>query len=104
RVALYFRITPIRVEVVMGEEKGRALMVRRTVVRLGMAGAMLASVPAISAHAAETRTYVVGWFSQATYSQETDCPGGENPDITKQWLKDLADLGYTPQQIQELAG
>jgi hypothetical protein len=78
-------------------------MVRRTVVRLGMAGAMLVGVPAISAHAAETRTYVVGWFSQATYSQEADCPGGENPDITKQWLKDLADLGYSSAQIEDMA-
>jgi hypothetical protein len=79
---------------------GRAL---RHSASLAVACGAFAALAALPAHA-ETRTYVVGWFSQATYSQESDCPGGENPDITKQWLKDLADLGYTPQQIQELAG
>lgn len=55
------------------------------------------------AQALETRTFVVGWFSEATYSQDTDCVGGANPNIDDQYLKNLADLGYTPAQIEEMA-
>ena len=52
--------------------------------------------------AAESRSYVVGWFGQATYSQDGDCPGGVNPDIGRQYVRDLKELGYTPQQIAAL--
>ena len=65
--------------------------------------AVLATAWLQPAWATETRTYAVGWFSEATYSQDNDCPGGVNPDITKQYLKDLADLGYTPAQIEDMA-
>jgi len=53
--------------------------------------------------AAETRSYVVSWFSMATNSNDTDCgPGGPNPGVQIQYRKNLADLGYTPAQIEEL--
>ncbi|MHB1206244.1 MAG: hypothetical protein ACYCZX_11790 [Rhodospirillaceae bacterium] len=53
--------------------------------------------------ASETRTYVISWFSQAAYSQEDDCPGGQNPEINQQYLKNLAALGLPPAKIEELA-
>ncbi len=61
------------------------------------AGAMTVAGAAVSApaQALESRTFVVGWFSEATYSQDTDCVGGINPNIDDQYLKNLADLGYT---------
>src|SRR4051812_5249401 len=65
---------------------------------LGAAAAMAAG-PA----QAETKSFVVGYFGQATYSQDGDCPGGINPDITTQYVRDLAGLGYTKQQITEMA-
>jgi hypothetical protein len=58
---------------------------------------------ASQAQAAESKTFVVGWFSEATYSQEEDCVGGINPGIDQQYLKNLGDLGYTPAQIEEMA-
>jgi hypothetical protein len=51
---------------------------------------------------AETRGYAVSWLAQAMNAQDGDCPGGVNPPWSEQRLKDLADLGYTPQQIQEM--
>lgn len=53
--------------------------------------------------AAETRTYVVSWFAQASYSQDTDCPSGQNPEINVQYIKNLAALGLPPAKIEELA-
>lgn len=65
-----------------------------------LAGALFGSV---SAHAMESKTFVVGWFSEATYSQDSDCVGGINPNIDEQYLKNLTDLGYTPAQVEEMA-
>ncbi|MBX7198862.1 MAG: hypothetical protein K1X51_05750 [Rhodospirillaceae bacterium] len=48
---------------------------------------------------AETRTFVVGWFSQATYSQDGDCPGGVNPDISRQYVRNAHLMGFTKEQI-----
>ena len=69
------------------------------------AGALILAGAASSApaQALESRTFVVGWFSEATYSQESDCVGGANPNIDEQYLRNLADLGYTPAQIEEMA-
>src|SRR4051812_43951475 len=66
----------------------------------GLIWALAALWPAGSqAAAGETRTFVVGWFSQATYSQEGDCPGGINPDISRQYVRDANLMGYTKQEI-----
>jgi len=53
--------------------------------------------------ARDTRAYVISWFAEATYPQDDACPGGANPDITSQYLKNLSDLGYTRRQIEEIA-
>ena len=65
-----------------------------------LAGGLLGGA---QAQAVESKTFVVGWFSEATYSQDTDCVGGINPNIDDQYLKNLSDLGYTPAQIEEMA-
>ncbi len=61
---------------------------------------LLASAPA---RATESRSYAVSWFAPATNSQDGDCPEGINPPWAQQELKNLADLGYSPQQIALLA-
>ena len=77
--------------------------VPKTLLSTGLvAGALMAAV-STPAQAVESRTFVVGWFSEATYSQESDCVGGANPNIDEQYLRNLADLGYTPAQIEEMA-
>ena len=55
-----------------------------------------------TAAAAETRTFVVGYFGQATYSRTADCPAGVNPDITAQYLRNLRELGLTQQRVDEI--
>ncbi len=56
-----------------------------------------------SAAALETRSYVVSYFGQAAYSEEGDCPGGINPTIEEQYLKNLAALGYNGTEIEAFA-
>jgi hypothetical protein len=65
-------------------------------------GAAALSITFAGQAAAETRSFVVGWFSQATNSDEKDCPGGPNPGVQLQYLKNLADLGYSAKQIEEM--
>ena len=52
--------------------------------------------------AAETRSYVIEWFSLASYSQDGDCPGGVNPPTREQYFKSLALLGKTPDEAKTL--
>ncbi|MHB1204355.1 MAG: hypothetical protein ACYCZX_02220 [Rhodospirillaceae bacterium] len=65
-----------------------------------LAGVVLAC--GAHAAAAESRTYVRSWFGQAMYSEENDCPGGVNPPWSEQRLKDLADLGYSGAEIEQM--
>ncbi|MHB1207007.1 MAG: hypothetical protein ACYCZX_15665 [Rhodospirillaceae bacterium] len=65
-------------------------------------GAAALSIAFAGQAAAETRSYVVSWFGQATNSEEKDCPGGPNPGVQLQYLKNLADLGYSSKQIEEM--
>ena len=52
--------------------------------------------------AAETRGYVVSWFTHGMYNVEGDCPGGVNPPIEIQWVKDLMDIGKTKEEAQKI--
>ena len=81
------------------------MLARRSKTSLSVGAMMMAGcfVGGASAQAMESKTFVVGWFGEATYSQDNDCAGGINPGIDEQYLKDLADLGYTPAQIEEMA-
>ena len=51
---------------------------------------------------AETRTFVVSFFSQATTSVEGDCSKGVNPTIEEQYLINLGHLGYSETEIAEM--
>ncbi len=62
----------------------------------------VASAPG-TAFALESKTFVVGWFSHATNNVDSDCgPGGPNPTVQDQYLKDLADLGLSGEEIEAL--
>lgn len=53
--------------------------------------------------AAETRTFVVGYFGQATHNmQDSECPAGINPEVTAQYLKNLVTLGYSQAEIDKM--
>lgn len=63
------------------------------------AGALVFAPPPA---AAETRTFVVSFFAQATTSTDGDCSKGVNPTIEEQYLLNLRDLGYTEAEIAEM--
>jgi hypothetical protein len=55
-----------------------------------------------TASALETRSYVIGWFTQANNSQDNDCPGGLNPDVTEAYRLELEALGKSKPEIERL--
>ena len=68
-------------------------------------GALFLATIAIAAPgnaSAETRSYVVSWFGQATYSQDGDCAGGINPSMDEVYSKNLRDLGHPPAEVEAL--
>lgn len=75
--------------------------IRRRVSRASLAAIAFAGLPAAPAFA-ETRSFVVSWFTQAVYSQDGDCPGGVEPNIEVRFKGILADMGKSPKEIDEL--
>ncbi|MGE4063411.1 MAG: hypothetical protein AB7E79_08585 [Rhodospirillaceae bacterium] len=69
-----------------------------------MGAAFAAAFAATSpASALESKSYVVGWFSHATNNTPEDCgPGGPNPTVQDQYIKDLKDLGMSGEEIEAL--
>ena len=63
----------------------------------GMVVALVSPVGAV-----ETRSYVIEWFSQASYSQDGDCPGGINPPTRRQYFESLSLLGKNPGEVETL--
>lgn len=66
------------------------------------AGLLTAGLLAQPVFATESRSYVVGWFSNAASSRDGDCRGGANPDIGEQFRRNLAQLGKSEAEIDEL--
>lgn len=64
-------------------------------------GAGLAGTLAFSgaAGAAETRAYVVSWFHMASYNEDGDCAGGENPAGDVMMRQMLYKLGKSPAEV-----
>lgn len=67
-----------------------------------VASAAFSSLSAQTASALESRSYVIEWFSQASYSQDEDCPGGVNLPTREQYAVNFTHLGKTPDEIEEL--
>lgn len=65
--------------------------------------AAFALLLAPAAAAAESRTFVMSFFAQATTSVDSDCSQGVNPPIEDQYLKNLEHLGYSKDEIAEMA-
>jgi hypothetical protein len=63
---------------------------------LGLAGVCASAAPA----SAETRSFVVSWFSQATYSNDNDCSGGVHPVIEEIYLRYAQRLGVSPAKME----
>jgi len=54
------------------------------------------------ASAAESKSWVVSWFTNAMYSQEADCPSGLNPLSGEIYQKYFRDRGNTPAQVEAI--
>jgi len=74
-----------------------------------VAGFTLIGLSAHGAAAAQTKSYVISWWTLATYSQENDCPGGIEPvpepgrgPVDSMYRKILKQLGKTPQEVDEM--
>jgi hypothetical protein len=52
--------------------------------------------------AAQTKSFVISWLTQAVYSQDGDCPGGNEPSIDEMLRRMLVQLGKTPSEIDAL--
>lgn len=50
----------------------------------------------------QSRSFVVGYFSNAASSTNEDCVGGPNPDIGEQYRRNLAALGHPDSEIDRL--
>ncbi len=55
-----------------------------------------------STASAESRSFVISWFTQAVYSQDDDCPGGIEPNIEVRFKGILAEMGKSPAEVEEL--
>ena len=66
-----------------------------------LCGAVILFAPGAS-RAAQTRTWVVSWFTQAMYSQDGDCPNGFNPLIGEVYRRDLAAVGTPPAELEKI--
>lgn len=69
--------------------------------RLFVRAAVLAAMFSAPA-GAETRSYVIEWFSLASSSQDGDCPGGVNLPTREQYFKSFELLGKTPEEAKQL--
>lgn len=66
------------------------------------AGMLMNAAIAQPVYAAESRSYVIGWFSNAASSENGDCIGGTNPSWDEQYRRNLALLGKNEQEIDRL--
>ena len=62
----------------------------------------LAAILAPHAAAAETRSFVISWFTAAAYLEENNCPKGLNPDAEAFFRRDLAAVGESQEQIEAI--
>ena len=53
------------------------------------------------AAAAQSKSFVIGWFQLATYSKDGDCPGGVNPQQADQFRNDMRAMGMSPKEVED---
>ena len=70
-----------------------------TALAAAFAASLLAAAPA---RALETRSFVVSWFTVATFSEEGDCPKGLNPSIDGIYLGALRNMGYQGAELDRM--
>ena len=73
---------------------------RQRVLLASLLGGLLLSFPGVSA--AESRGFVVSWFSTSVYSEEGDCPEGLYPNVEQNFRRILAEQGYDRTEVERL--
>ena len=66
-----------------------------------LVGLVFAGILAPRAEAAQSKSFVVSWFTPAIYSQDGDCPG-RNPSIDGIYRFAIRQLGVSPQEEERL--
>ena len=72
------------------------------VTMLGAAGVVLTA--GAQPAAAETRSFVVNWFSGASYTQPENCPNGLNPSLDQEYAMELKGIGMPAAEVEKLLG
>jgi hypothetical protein len=62
---------------------------------------LIAALSACAAvRASESRSFVIGWFAQATYSNDHDCSGGVHPEVEQIYFRYAQRLGVDAATIE----
>lgn len=77
---------------------------RASFARAACALTLVLCCSAPSAHAAETRSWVVSWFVTAMHSEKDDCPQGLNPPMEDVYRGVLKNMGKSPEEIEKMIG
>ena len=67
-----------------------------------LAGGLALGLVSQAASAAQTKSFVVGWFLQAANSYEGDCPEGINPLPEDMFREEMKAVGVTEKEIEEI--
>jgi hypothetical protein len=66
---------------------------------------LMVSIAGLSAaapvRASESRSFVISWFAQATYSNDHDCSGGVHPEVEQIYFRYAQRLGVNAATIEE---
>ena len=62
---------------------------------------LVATCASVVACATESKSFVVSWFAQATYTNDKDCSGGVHPEIEQIYLRYAQRMGVSPTKIAE---
>src|ERR1700722_5572183 len=67
-----------------------------------LAGVIFAGLSSHAVLAAQTKSFVVSWFTAATYAQDGDCPDGLNPSIDEIYRNALNHMGISQDEVERL--
>jgi hypothetical protein len=82
----------------MGHQQLRTASVRVAAIWSVCFAGMLA---AMQVSAAESRSFVISWFAQATYSNDHDCSAGVHPEIERTYFRYAQLLGVNAATIED---
>ena len=80
------------------QQRGTAQMKVVALLAVSCAGMLAGTAPV---GASESRTFVISWFAQATYSNDHDCSGGVHPEVEQLYFRYAQRMGVSAATIEE---